>query len=120
MAINQQHRQAQLVTELAEATRTLAQSTRDVSNPANSYAMLGDLANTIDGLEQVCHQLGAWHARVVNGTHYNGEDDHDGTPGVTVAAAQLERAAASLDIASRAIRAAHSGNAYIRWHNTAQ
>ena len=52
-------------------------------------------------------------------THYNGEDDHDGTPGVTVAAAQLERAA-SLDIASRAYREDSGKRAHIRWHNTAQ
>lgn len=37
MAVNEQHRQVEIARELAEQARTLAQSTRDVPAPFESY-----------------------------------------------------------------------------------
>lgn len=121
MAINEQHRQVEVARDLSDQARTLAHSTRDVPAPFDSYTMLGHLTGTVDALEQVCRQLGAWHSRVVDGTHYQGEDARgDGATGTVKAAADLERAAAALDAASAALRAAHSANGVVRWFDEPQ
>lgn len=88
----------------------------DVPAPFDSYTLLGELTATVDDLEQVCRQLGAWHSNVVDGKHYAGEDARgDGVTGTVTAAAELERAAAALDATSAALRAAHSANGVVRW-----
>lgn len=119
MAVNEQHRQVEVASELSTQARTLAHSTRDVPAPSDSYTLLGDLVGTVDDLEQVCRQLSSWHVRVVDGMHYEGEDARgDGATGTVTAAAELERAAAALDAASEALRAAHSANGVVRWFDT--
>lgn len=121
MAVNEQYRQVEVARELSAQARTLAHSTRDVPAPFDSYTLLGELTATVDDLEQVCRQLGAWHASVVDGKHYAGEDARgDGATGTVTAAAELERAAASLDAASAALRAAHSANGVVRWFDAVQ
>lgn len=121
MAINEEGRQVDVVRELGELAQTLAHSTRDVPSPFDSYTLLGELVATVDALEQVCRQLGAWHGRVVDGTHYAGEDARgDGATGTITAAAALERAAAALDDVSRALRTAHAANGVVRWYDQAQ
>lgn len=88
---------------------------------AGLYTLLGELTATIDDLEQVCRQLGAWHASVVGGKHYAGEDERgDGATGTVTAVPSLERVAAALDVASAALRAAHSANGVVRWYNAVQ
>lgn len=75
----------------------LAHSTRSVPVPSDSYFLLGELRATVDDLEQVCRQLGAWHAGVVDGVEYEGEDARgDGATGTVTAAAELDRAASAL------------------------
>lgn len=121
MTINDEHRQVDVARELSELARTLAHSTRDVPSPSASYSMLGELVVTVEALEQVCRQLAAWHSRVVDGTHYEGEDARgDGATGTVTVAAELERAAAALDNAANALRAAHSANGVVRWFDTPQ
>lgn len=120
MSINEEHRQLGVAAQLAEASRTLAHSTRDVPAPADSYDLLGELVATVDSLEQVCRQLGSWHANVVDGVHYRGEDERgDGATGTVTAAAELQRAAAALDAASTALRTAHDANGVVRWFSVA-
>ncbi len=120
MTVNEQHRQIEVAGDLEVLAKTLAHSTRDVPAPFDSYALLGELTATVDHIEQVCRQLAAWHANVVDGTHYAGEDDRgDGATGTVTAAAELERAAAALDAASAALRAAHSANGVVRWFDAA-
>lgn len=121
MAINEEHRQVEVASELEELARTLAHSTRNVPVPSDSYRLLGELRATVDDLEQVCRQLGGWHGRVVDGTHYAGEDDRgDGATGTITAAAELEVAAAALSRASTALGAAHFANGVVRWFDTAE
>ena len=118
MAVNEEGRQAAVAAELAETARTLAHSTRNVPVPSDSYSLLGELRATVDALEQVCRQLSAWHAGVVDGIHYEGEDDRgDGATGTVAAAADLERAAAALNAASEALGRAHAANGVVRWHD---
>lgn len=116
MAINDETRQLQIARDMEDAARTLAHSTQSIPNPPDSYQLLGELRSTVDMLEQVCRQLGAWHSRVVDGTEYRGEDERgDGATGTVGAAAALERAAAALSAASEAISEAHSSNGVVRW-----
>ena len=120
MSVNEEDRQVDIASELSENARTLAHSTRDVPSPSSSsYTLLGELVATVDRLEQVVRQLSAWHSRVIDGIHYAGEDDRgDGATGTITAAEQLTRAAAALDTASAALRAAHSANGVVRWFDT--
>ena len=116
MTINEQHRQVEVARDLSAQARTLVHSTRDVPAPFESYTLLGELVATVDDLEQVCRQLGTWHSTVVDGKHYEGEDDRgDGATGTVTAAAELERAATALSAASAALRDAHSANGVVRW-----
>ena len=78
MAINEEQRQLEIAAEVEELARALAHSTRDVPHPRDSYRLLGELGATIDHLAQVIDQLGKWHSRTEDGTHYDGEDG-DGT-----------------------------------------
>lgn len=121
MAINEVHRQVEVAREAEELLRTLAHSTRDVPHPFESYALLGELTAAADHMEQVCRQLAAWHERVVDGTHYNGEDERgDGATGTVTTAAELHRAAAAFDAASAALREAHAANGVVRWYDDPQ
>lgn len=119
MASNEEHRQVEVASELEELARTLAHSTRTVPVPADSYALLGELRATTDGLEQVCRQLSRWHSQTVDGVQYVGEDDRgDGASGTVVAAHELGRAAVLLAQASEALTRAHSANGVIRWRSS--
>lgn len=101
------------------ARPTLAHSTRNVPVPADSYRLLAELRATVNDLEQVCQQLSGWHGRVVDGTHYAGEDARgDGATGTITASAELEVAAVALSRASAALGAAHSANGVVRWFDT--
>lgn len=116
MAVNEQHRQVEIAVELDEAARLLAHSTRDVPNPIDSYRLLAELGPTVDHLQQVVRQLSGWHRRVIDGREYLGEDEAgDGVTGTLEAAEQLEAAAAAMDRAGEALRAAHAANGVIRW-----
>ena len=121
MTVNEQHRQIEVARDLSAHARTLAHSTRDVPTPFDSYTLLGELTSAVDDLEQVCRQLGTWHASVVDGKHYAGEDERgDGATGTVTAAAELERASAALGSASAALRAAHSANGVVCWFDAVQ
>lgn len=121
MAINEQGRQLKVAREAEEQLRTLAHSTRDVPHPIDSYSMLGELTASADHMEQVCRQLAAWHERVVDGTHYDGEDERpDGASRTVMTAAELHRAAAAFDAASTALREAHAANGVVRWYDDPQ
>lgn len=116
MVTNEEAGQVQIAGELEERARMLAHSTRSVPVPSDSYSLLGELRATVDDLEQVCRQLGAWHAGVIDGVEYEGEDARgDGATGTVTAAAELDRAASALAAASQAIAAAHSANGVVRW-----
>lgn len=119
MAINEEERQLEVAREVEELTRTLAHSTREVPHPNDSYNMLGELGSIIDHVTQVCNQLAAWHRRVEDGTHYDGEEGgrldsaHD-------VANDLTTAAGALRLASNHIHHAHARNGVIRWYDEPQ
>lgn len=120
MAINEEGRQAEIAHELVEVAQTLAHSTRAVPRPSDSYELLGALSAAQESLAQVYAQLAAWHGAAVDGTHYNGEDDHS-IPGAPAAGPHghatqlLTAAAASATEAAELINKAHSANGVVRW-----
>lgn len=116
MTSNEQHRQVEVARELEATARTLAHSTRTVPNPADSYALLGDLGATIEHLVQVCGQLGRWHSQVQEGVHYRkGHEPSDEATGTVTSASDLARAARYLTNAAQQVHAAHSASAEVRW-----
>ena len=119
--INEEHKQVEVARELEALAKTLAHSTRDIPTPSDSYALLAELATTIESIEQGCRQIAARQERAFDGTHYFGEDERgDGGTGTVTAADELRRAAAALDVASTAVRAAQSANGVVRWVDTVQ
>ncbi|TFC57879.1 MULTISPECIES: hypothetical protein [unclassified Cryobacterium] len=120
MSVNEEGRQTEIADELAEAAKTLAHSTRTVPRPSDSYELLGSLQAAQESLAQVYAQLAGWHGAAVDGTHYNGEDDH-GTPGLPAVGADgqatglLNLAAASAATTADLVAKAHAANAVVRW-----
>lgn len=121
MSLNEEHEQVEVARRLSADARTLAHSTREIPAPSDSYTLLGELVTTVESLEQTLRQLASWHARVVDGTHYEGEDGRgDGATATVTAAAELELGAAALNRASVALRVTHSANGMVRWFDDAQ
>lgn len=116
MAINEEQRQLEIAAEVEELARALAHSTRDVPHPRDSYRLLGELGATIDHLAQVIDQLGKWHSRTEDGTHYDGEDG-DGTGSARAAGDELTAAANMLRLASSHVHRAHGHNGVVRWYD---
>lgn len=119
MAINEQGQQLDVAREAEELLRTLAHSTRDVPHPRDSYRLLGELGATIDHLAQVIDQLGKWHSRTEDGTHYDGEDGDD-TGSARAAADELITAANMLRLTSSHLHRAHGHNGVVRWYQESQ
>lgn len=89
---------------------------REIPSSVDSYRLLAELGPTVDHLQRAVRQLSAWHRRVTDGREYLGEDESgDGVTGTLEAAEQLEAAAAALDKAGEALRAAHAANGVVRW-----
>lgn len=117
MAINEEKQQVEIADQLAETVKSLAHSTRAIPRPSDSYALLADLAQAQEILAQVYARLADWHSRVLDGTHYNGEDGRSttGEPAAEQVKGLLELAAHEADQAADQLRKAHSANGVIRW-----
>lgn len=120
MAINEEDRQIKVANELVTAAATLAHSTRTVPSAPDSYRLLGELASTLDSLEQVCRQLAQWHNNAEDGHDYDGQDTDEFGTAATYAGSELVTAAESLAHAGYAAGKAHSANGTIRWRNHSQ
>ena len=114
MTINEEDEQVRIAAELTRVARRLAHSTRQVPNPSDSYALIGEISDTLASLDQVCRQLAEWHGRVTDAVGYEGENGDGATATVTVAVA-LDQAAAALTDAGAAVEEAHAANGVVRW-----
>lgn len=115
MAMNEEGRQTEVAAELSEAARTLAHSTRNVPNSADSYALLADLSDTIRSLRQVADQLGMWHANAVEGAQFDGEDGRGDGRACEHVEMHLHNASKLLRNAGTELDLAHAANGRIRW-----
>jgi len=102
--------------EASEALRGLAHATRTLDDPADTYAVIGDLLSGVRSLRQVFDQLATTHL-----THqdraFNDAGDHKIGAGDALAASdELHQAGSLLDAAIDRLDAASHASGRIAWH----
>lgn len=102
---------------LEEATRDLVRSTLEISRPSDINVVLRRLSSAQAMITQAYEQLAAWHAQVVQGVHYAGEGEPDGSgsPAWVRAEFALHEAAHYSANAVDALERARSANGVARW-----
>lgn len=104
-------------TEASEALRGLAYATRTFDNPADTYAVLGDLLSGVRSLRQVLDQLANAHVSHRVRAHDDAGSQTAGSSALA-AANELQHAAALLDGVHDRLDAAMSQSGRIAWHET--
>ena len=102
--------------EASEALRGLAHATRSFEDPADTYAVLGDLLAGVRSLRQVLDQLATAHATNRVRAHDDAEDQTAGATDALAATAELQQAAALLDRVHDRVDAAIAASGRIAWH----
>lgn len=104
--------------EASAALRGLAHASRSFDQPADTYAVLGDLLSGLRSLRQVFDQLAATHLTHRARAH---DDDGDHTIGAVealAAADDLHHAGTLLDGVEERVDAAMTHSGRIAWHET--
>lgn len=101
--------------ELSAAARGLAHASRDFTDPADSYAVLGELQSTLISLQQSLRQIAVLHTQNVNRASTDDADPAAGRGHAFAAAAWLESAARDIDQATDQLMAAFEANGQIAW-----
>lgn len=83
--------------EASEALRGLAHASRVFEDPADTYAVLGDLLAGVRSLRQVLDQLATAHLKHRVRAHDDAGDQTAGATDALAATAELQQAAALLD-----------------------
>ncbi|WP_448232434.1 hypothetical protein [Microbacterium lacticum] len=107
------------VTDAAEASaalRGLAHATRTFEDPADTYAVLGDLLAGVRSLRQVLDQLAAAHIAARARAHDDAGAQPAGAAAALAAADELHQAGTLLDAVHDRVDAAMSQSARIAWH----
>lgn len=102
--------------EASEALRGLAHATRTFDNPADTYAVLGDLLGGMRSLRQVLDQLATAHVSHRVRAHDDAGSQTAGSISALAAANELQRAVALLDGVHDRLDAAMSQSGRIAWH----
>lgn len=104
--------------EASEALRGLAHASRVFDDPADTYAVFGDLTAGVRSLRQILDQLAAAHLahRDRAQAHHDGGDHIAGMVSVLAAADELHHAGTLLDQAYDRLDAAFSHSGRIAWH----
>lgn len=100
----------------SEALRRLAHTSRVFEDPANTYAVLGDLLAGVRSLRQVLDQLATAHLTNRVRAHDDAGDQTAGATYALAATAELQQAAALLDGAHERVDAAMAASGRIAWH----
>lgn len=101
--------------EASEALRGLAHATRVFENPADTYAVLGDLLAGVRSLRQVLDQLATAHVSNQVRAYDDAGNQGAGASHVLTAAADLRQAAALLDGVHDQVDAAMVVSGRIAW-----
>lgn len=107
------------VTDAAEASaalRGLAHATRTFEDPADTYAVLGDLLAGVRSLRQVFDQLAAAHITARSRAHDDAGTQTAGATAALAAADELHQAGTLLDAVHDRVDAAMSQSGRIAWH----
>ena len=101
--------------EASEALRGLAHATRVLEDPADTYAVLGDLLAGVRSLRQVLDQLATAHARNQVRAYDDTGNQGAGASHALTAAAALRHAAVLLDGVHEQVDAAMGASGRIAW-----
>lgn len=102
--------------EASEALRGLAHASRVFEDPADTYAVLGDLLAGVRSLRQVLDQLAIAHVTNRVRAHDDAGDQTAGATYALAATAELQQAAALLDGVHDRVDAAVAASGRIAWH----
>ncbi|GAA2963285.1 aminotransferase class IV [Microbacterium schleiferi] len=102
--------------EVSEALRGLAHASRVFEDPADTYAVLGDLLAGVRSLRQVLDQLATAHVTHRVRAHDDAGDQAAGATNALTATAELQQAAALLDAVHDRVDAAMAASGRIAWH----
>lgn len=102
--------------EASEALRGLAHASRSFEDPADTYAVLGDLLAGVRSLRQVLGQLATAHTANRVRAHDDAGDQTAGATHALAATAELQQAAALLDGVHDRVDAAMAASGRIAWH----
>lgn len=104
-----------------EALRGLAHASRAFTDdPADTYAVIGDLLGGVRSLRQVLDQLAAAHISHRTRAHDDGGDQAAGATAALAAAAELHQAGMLLDGVHDRLDGAMSHSGRIAWHPAAE
>jgi hypothetical protein len=107
------------VTDAAEASaalRGLAHATRTFEEPADTYAVLGDLLAGVRSLRQVLDQLASAHITARSRAHDDAGAQAAGATAALAAADELHQAGTLLDAVHDRVDAAMGQSGRIAWH----
>lgn len=102
--------------EASEALRGLAHATRVFEDPADTYAVLGDLLAGVRSLRQVLDQLATAHVTNRVRAYDDAGDQSSGATYALAATAELQQAAVLLDGVHDRVDAAMAASGRIAWH----
>lgn len=102
--------------EASEALRGLAHATRALDDPADSYAVVGNLLAGVRSLGQVIDQLAAAHLDHRARAHDDNGNHLAGTHEALAAADELHQAGTLLDAVGWRLDAASQHSGRIAWH----
>ncbi|MFT4123717.1 MAG: hypothetical protein QM635_07795 [Microbacteriaceae bacterium] len=102
--------------EAFEALRGLAHATRMFTDPADTYAVTGDLLGGVRSLRQVVDQLAAAHITHRGRAHDDAGDQAAGATSALAAADELHQAGTLLDAIEERLNAASQHSGRIAWH----
>lgn len=107
-------------TEAAEALRGLAHATRSFDDPADTYAVIGDLLGGVRSLRQVLDQLASAHIAYRGRAHDDAGNQAAGATSALAAADELHQAGTLLDTVEWRLDAASQHSGRIAWHPAAE
>lgn len=100
----------------SEALRGLAHATRSFENPADTYAVIGDLLGGVRSLRQVFDQLATTHLTHQDRAFDDGGSLETGARDALAASDELHQAGSLLDAALEHLDAASQASGRIAWH----
>ncbi|MDJ1372415.1 hypothetical protein [Gulosibacter molinativorax] len=102
--------------DASEALRGLAHATRVFEDPADTYAVLGDLLAGVRSLRQVFDQVATVHVTHRVRAYDDAGDQAAGATNALTATAELQQAAALVDAVHDRVDAAMAASGRIAWH----
>lgn len=102
--------------EASEALQGLAHATRTLDDPADTYAVIGNLLSGTRSLRQVLDQLGAAHLAHRARAHDDDGNHQAGAAEALAAADELHQAGTLLDAVVSRLDAASQHSGRIAWH----